>query len=108
VLVARAEDDDRTEALQKVFFKAGIPRCSHIGHDSLLVYYELDMIARDSRTQVLPFLAGRWHPALERLRELCDLTSADHSQPPLGKLEQVVCERAMSERPNARCCRICP
>jgi len=98
VLVARAEDDDRTEALKKVF-QAGIPLLlAHPVHDSLLVYYELDMITRDSRTQVLPFLPGRWHPAVERLRELCDPATADRDEPTLGKLEQVVCERAMSER----------
>jgi predicted dehydrogenase len=98
ILVARAEDDDRTEALKKVF-QAGIPLLlSHPVHDSLLVYYELDMIRRDSRAQVLPFLSARWHPATQRLRELYDSAFADRGQSPLGKLEQVVCERALAIR----------
>lgn len=102
ILVARAEDDDRTDALKKVF-QAGIPLLlAHPVHDSLLVYYELDMIARDSRTPVLPLLAGRWNPAMEQLRELCQPTGFDRVQPSLGKLEQVVCERAMTERTEQR------
>src|SRR5262249_27745415 len=93
VLVARAEDDDRTEAVKKVF-QAGIPLVlSHPIHDSLLVYYELDMIARDSRTPVLPLLTGRWHPATERLLQMCHASTADRETPSIGKLEQVVCER---------------
>ena len=99
VIVARAEDDDqRADQLRKLV-QEGIPLLvSHPIHGSMLVCYELDMIRRESGGVLLPYLPWRGHPAVERMRSLV----ADESAAGLGRLEQVVVERAMADRDKSK------
>ncbi|HVC93298.1 MAG TPA: hypothetical protein VND64_06380 [Pirellulales bacterium] len=92
VIVARAADDDlRAEQLRKLV-QAAVPLVvSHPVHDSMLVYYELEMIREESRAIVYPYVPGLGHPALTRIKELSET-------PALGRLEQLSIERALPAR----------
>jgi len=96
VIVTRAADDDlRAEQLRKLM-QAAVPLVvSHPVHDSMLVYYELEMIREESHAIVYPYVPGLGHPALARIRELIET-------PAFGRLEQVLIERALSERNRRR------
>jgi myo-inositol 2-dehydrogenase/D-chiro-inositol 1-dehydrogenase len=95
VIVGRGADDDaRADQLRKLV-QAGVPLViSHPVHDSMLVYYELDMIRQESGCLMLPYTPALGHPALAQLTRLLQ-TGAEA---PLGSLEQLVIERAMPER----------
>ena len=94
LIVARGSDDDqRADQLRKLV-QAGLPMLvSHPVHSSMLVYYELDMIRRESRCVVLPYLPARGHPAVMQIRALLSSPEAG-----LGRLEQLVIERQMPDR----------
>jgi predicted dehydrogenase len=90
VVVARGSDQDhRAEQLRKLI-QIGMPvLVAHPVVDSMLVYYELDMIRRDTSSLVMPCLPARHHPALQALCRTSATTAA------LGAIEQVVMERTM-------------
>jgi predicted dehydrogenase len=94
VVVARGADEDRrTEQLRKLV-QAGMPLVvSHPVVDSMLVYYELDMIRRETGCVALPCLPDRHHPALEHLAEI---VRKGHESP-IGKVEQVIVQRSIAE-----------
>ena len=57
VVVARAADEDRRAEQLRKLIQAGTPLlASHPVFDSMLVYYELDMIRRETDCTVLPYL----------------------------------------------------
>ena len=93
VIVARGEADPRSEQLRKLV-QAGVPLLlCHPAHDSMLLYYELDMIRRESRCVMLPYAPEARHPAIERLAaEIGD------AGPPSAEIEQLVFERRMADR----------
>jgi predicted dehydrogenase len=95
VIVARGADEDaRAEQLRKLV-QAGTPMI--VGHpvvDSMLIYYELDMIRQESQAILLPRAPDRWHPAVQRLVDLTKAGAADG----LGQVEQVAMERFLSDR----------
>ena len=95
VIVGRGADDDaRADQLRKLV-QAGVPLViSHPIHDSMLVYYELDMIRQESRCLMLPYLPALGHPALARLAELLQ----SKNRPGLGPPEQLVIERSFAQR----------
>lgn len=95
VIVARAADQDvRSEQLRKLA-QAGVPLIvSHPVVDSMLVYYELDMIRQENHAVLLALTPDRWHPAWRQIGELVQLDD----QSPLGVLEQVVIERSAATR----------
>jgi len=95
VLVSRADDQElRTEQLRKLT-QAGITMIvAHPVVDSMLAYYELDMIRQESRAAMWPYLPQRWHPAWERVGELI----AGGAAGGIGTLEQVVVEHASADR----------
>ncbi len=64
-VVARATDQEvRSDQLRKLT-QAGVPLLvSHPAVDSMLVYYELDMIRRESHAVLLPDLPWRLHPGV--------------------------------------------
>ena len=95
VIVARAVNQEtRGEQLRKLA-QAAVPLiASHPVVDSMLVYYELDMIRRENHAVLLAFTPGRGHPAWQQLNKL--VQAADEG--PLGPLEQVVIERAAAAR----------
>jgi predicted dehydrogenase len=94
VLVARGEEDLRADQLRKLL-QEGVPLLvAHPVLDSMLVYYELDMIRQESRGVILPYLPARWHPAVIRLAEMI----AGGPEGPLGEAQQIVFERSLAER----------
>ncbi len=104
VVVASGDDDQRAEQLRK-FTQAGVPvLASHPLLDSMLVYYELDMIRRETGSLLLPALPERNHPAVEALAAIVGAGSAS----PIGKVEQVLIERHVAEPTRAsRVCQLC-
>ncbi len=94
VIVARgANEDVRAEQLRK-FIQTGMPvLVSHPVVDSMLLYYELDMIRRETNSVVVPHLAGRNHPAV---RALAQIVRA-RGESPIGKVEHVTLERCVAE-----------
>lgn len=95
VIVARGfEEESRSEELRKLV-QVGVPLLvAHPVVDSMLLYYELDMIRRDNQAVILPSLVDRMHPAIASLHSLIKSSQS----PPLGRIEQVVIERQMPVR----------
>lgn len=95
VIVARAADDDaRADQLRKLV-QAAVPLIiSHPVHDSMLVYYELDMIRQESNCLMLPYTPALGHPALARLETLLNVDSVES----LGSLEQLIIEHPLNDR----------
>jgi myo-inositol 2-dehydrogenase/D-chiro-inositol 1-dehydrogenase len=93
-LVARdANEDARLEQLRKLV-QEGIPLLvSHPVHSSMLAYYELDMIRRDTAAIILPCLPYRRHPLVMRLRNWM-LESGDAQ----NSFDQIALEHAMRDR----------
>ncbi|MGD9722329.1 MAG: Gfo/Idh/MocA family protein [Pirellulales bacterium] len=90
VVVARALDEDyRAEQLRKLIQTGVGVLTAHPVLDSMLLYYELDMIRRDTASVVVPYLPERQHPAVRALQEM----AAAPADSPLGKIEQVAFER---------------
>lgn len=87
-------EDLRAEQLRKLF-QAGVPvLVSHPACGSMLVYYELDMIRRDTNCVAVPLIPTRWHPAVEHLADR--LVAGE-----LGVLEQTVMDRSLADRSRA-------
>lgn len=93
VLVAADNAAARAEQL-RLLIQIEMPvLVSHPISLSMLEYYELDMIRRETHSTVLPYLPARWHPAIEVYR---DMLAGSH--PELGAVEQVVFERFVDDR----------
>lgn len=98
VIVARGVDEERRSEQLRKFTQVGVPVLfSHPVVDSMLLYYELDMIRRDTGALILPALADRLHPAMGEL--MSQITSSQ--PPPIGKIEQVAIERRLADRRKA-------
>lgn len=95
VIVAHWRDQEhRSEELRKLV-QVGMPMLvAHPVVDSMLLYYELDMIRRDNHAVILPALIDRMHPAIASLHSLIRSSQS----PPLGRIEQVAIERQMPVR----------
>jgi len=94
VVVARGADEDRRAEQMRKFLQTGMPvLASHPVVDSMLVYYELDMIRRETRSVVVPNLSGRNHPAVQALAGF--VRAGDDS--PIGKVEQLAVERCLAD-----------
>lgn len=94
VVVARADDEDRRSEQLRKLIQAEVPvLVSHPVVDSMLVYYELDMIRRETHSSVVPNLPLRRHPAVRGLAQIVAQAEAS----PIGKVEQVVIERSVAE-----------
>jgi hypothetical protein len=63
---------------------------------SMLWAFELDMIARDSGARLLPCLPDRLHPSVATLKAAVEAAAAGAG--PLGPIESIRLERALSER----------
>lgn len=89
-----AGEDLRAEQLRKLI-QAGVPvLVSHPACRSMLVYYELDMIRRDTGCVALPFIPTRWQPAVQELGAWLESGK-------LGTVEQAVMERSLAARDRA-------
>ncbi len=92
VIVARGSDEDRRAEQLRKLIQAGMPLLvSHPVVDSMLIYYELDMIRRETQCIVLPHLAERRHPASRSLAQWV----REGGNSPIGKIEQLVMERSI-------------
>ena len=96
IVAADPDEDRRAEQLRKLIQERKPLLIVHPVFPSMLLYYELDMIRRETGCVVQPYLPWRWHPAVERLRDWTDERGR------LGRLEQVVFERSMAERTQPR------
>ncbi|HEX3726644.1 MAG TPA: hypothetical protein VHV08_10395, partial [Pirellulales bacterium] len=98
VYVAYSADEDRRADQLRKLIQVGMPvLVSHPAVDSMLVYYELDMIRRETGSVVLPYLPARHHPAL------CELNAAavPGAASSLGRVEQVILARSLVEPAKA-------
>jgi predicted dehydrogenase len=95
VIVARGPDQElRADELRKLV-QAGVPMLvAHPVLDSMLVYYELDMIRRESGCVIVPNMPWRWHPAVAQLAAW--IAAGDES--PLGVVGQAAFERTLRHR----------
>ncbi len=98
VIVARGRDQElRADQLRKLV-QAGLPLLiAHPVVDSMLVYYELDMIRRESGAPLVANMPWRWHPAVAQIEAL--ISQGDNS--PIGAVSQTVFERAIPRRDKA-------
>ncbi len=84
-------DDLREDQLRKLIQERVPVLVSHPACSSMLVYWELDMIRRDTACPAVPAIFSRWHPAVAALRT--QLVAGE-----LGLLEQAVFERTLADR----------
>jgi predicted dehydrogenase len=95
VIVSRASDEEvRAEQLRKLAQVGAVMIVSHPAVESMLVYYELDMIRQEGQARLLPYVSERWHPGWRRLKELIGEGGAGV----LGQLEQIVIEHISPSR----------
>lgn len=95
VLVARGPDAERrTDQIRKLL-QAGVSVvATHPVVDSMLTYYELEMVREEFHGRLVPLLAARWHPAVEHALELLS-AGGEFS---IGPVEQLLIERQMTDR----------
>src|SRR5690606_22582316 len=86
----------RGEQLRKLAQAGATLIVSHPVDPSHLLYFELDMIRRESGATMVPLLTGRWHPALEQIAARA--AGQATGQASLGQLEQIVIERQAADR----------
>lgn len=92
VIVARGNDQDlRTEQLRKLTQIEKPVLASHPVVDSMLAYYELDMIRRETDAPLVPDLARRKHPAVAALADIVRQGEAS----PIGKVDHLAIERSV-------------
>lgn len=96
IVAADPDEERRAEQLRKLIQERKPLLVAHPVFPSMLLYYELDMIRRETGCVVQPYLPARWHPAVEFLQSW---TGGDA---PFGRLEQVVVERTMENRSQRR------
>ncbi len=98
VVVAYSPDEDRRAEQLRKFAQAAMPvLATHPLFSSMIVYYELDMICRDTQGILLPYLPDRWHPAIVELARLCQ----PQTDGPIGQVEQLIFERHLVDRGKA-------
>jgi predicted dehydrogenase len=92
VVVARSQFEDlRAEQLRKLIQTSVPVLTSQPVQDSMLVYYELDMIRRDTNSLVMPYLPERHHPAVQAVRNFV----AQAGESPLGAIQHIDFQRRL-------------
>ena len=90
VVVSSSEyEEERLEPMRRLVQQAIPTIAAHPVVVSLLLYYELDMIRRETDCPLLAFSPSRWHPATKRLVELAS------DDGPFAGSNQLVIERAI-------------
>ena len=98
VIVARSRDDDRRAEQLRKLIQVGMPFvASHPVVDSMLIYYELDMIRRETDCVAVPYLPARHHPAVQSLAEMV----SQGADSPIGRVEQIVFQRRIARTDKA-------
>ena len=93
VFVGRGVDDDRRADQIRKLVQAEIPLLIvHPVCQSMLAYFEIDMVRDESQSLVQHYTPGAAHPALAELKRLAE-SDDDH-----GSIEQIVFDRALSSR----------
>jgi len=99
VLVGYSDDETlRSDQLRKLAQEGPPLLLSHPVVASPLIYFELEALVRESGCLVLPNLPGRRHPGVAAVAELV----RSHQTSPIGSVEQITFERAMSDRSDRR------
>ncbi|HEY2839093.1 MAG TPA: hypothetical protein VGJ26_08095, partial [Pirellulales bacterium] len=95
VVVARGDnDDERAEQLRKLVQGATPLLISQPVDSSMLVYYELDMIRRETGCVMIPCAADRWRPGLARLQAILRRDAGSD----IGEISQLVFDRTLADR----------
>jgi hypothetical protein len=87
------DDERRADQLRKLA-QAAVPMLVVCPACEAIVGFEIEMIARDTRSVIVPFIPNSDHPAVRKLAELVAWGDAS----PLGRIEQVVLEREQTDR----------
>lgn len=97
VIVGRTERaEEQAERLVRLV-QGGLPVLSSLPVPAaLLTYFEIDSVRGDPPRAVVPTLGWRWHPAVARLRAICD--GSPGQEPSIGRVEQLVFERFLADR----------
>lgn len=99
VIVGRgANEASRLDQLRKLVQESMPLLLMHPLTDSLVAYYELDMIRQQSLCPMLPYLPARWHPAVAALRQQFDVQAQAGGE---LQFEQVTFDRWLSRRDRA-------
>ena len=86
------DEERRAEQLRKLA-QAAVPMLVVCPACEAIVGFEIEMICKDSRGVIVPLVPGANHPAIADLHTL-----VAYGQSPIGKVEQIVFERAMADR----------
>jgi predicted dehydrogenase len=97
VIVATSADQAERERQLRILVQGGLRLVVMLPICDSLSAYELEMIRSENKSVMVPYSAGRGHPAIEHLAEL--IREGDNS--PIGVVEQIVFERHMSQRQRA-------
>ena len=106
VVVARGPDEDRRAEQLRKLIQTGVPLLvSHPVVDSMLIYYELDMIRRETGSVVIPDLL----PAAPSGHRKPGRHDPRAPESPIGRVEQVLVQRChrRTDEDGGRCA-ICP
>jgi len=97
VVACGMDPEMRVEQLKRIAQLGGAALVSHPVRQAVLDYFELEMIAAETKAKLVPFCPWRWKPGMHLLREWI----ADMERSPVGRCEQLVIERAAGERDDA-------
>lgn len=97
IVACGMDPEIRIEQLKRIAQLGGAALVSHPLRPSVLDYFELEMIAAETKAKLVPFCPWRWRPGTSQLREWI----ADAESSPVGRCEQLVIERAAGERDDA-------
>ena len=100
-VVSRGDNDDARADQLRTLVQTGVPiLVAHPVHDSMLVYYELDMNRQETDPVIVPYVPQVWHPAIELLSQW-----TAEGEPARGHVEQLVSSAAWPIARAATCWR---
>ena len=94
VIVGHADEPDRRTEQLRQLVQASVPMILVHPACEAIVGYELDMIRHDTECIMIPYSPGLAHPAIHAIGQLV----RQPNEAPLGKLEQLLLERRLTER----------
>ncbi len=94
VVVATSEERQAREQQLRTLIQGGLRLVVMLPICDALTAYELEMIRADHGAVMVPYNAGRGHPAIDALAAV--VRDGGHS--PIGKVEQIVVERHLARR----------
>lgn len=88
-----ADDERRAEQLRKLA-QAAVPMLVVCPACEAIVGFEVEMIRRDSRGVIVPYVPGQQHPTVGEVAQWL----ADRERSPIGGIEQIHLEREQTDR----------